>query len=253
MGILAEWAGDTVGDPGVATPPGPFERWAGKLRLSILDGPITSALACVIGDKAISWAKQAQAEHYPELSTDLASIALLSHERQLEQGPGESTASFASRLTYAVQQNQLRGTAMGMLDQLYWLGFTGAIIVQQNGLAHTLSGVPDVSDPTATHVATKLSARPSDGHPWWRFDSVDAHCSRFAVLFDLAAGGIDPVLTTPDNLSRLQRTIAVWKPAKATCVGIYVCRVGRFIGWPLRNVSSTGTVGPSTVDAYSAT
>jgi hypothetical protein len=53
-------------------------------------------------------------------------------------------------------------------------------------------------------------------------------------------------------LANLRRTIKLWRPGKATCVGIYANTVGKFFGWPVRTFGSGGTFGPGEVVAFAA-
>jgi hypothetical protein len=47
----------------------------------------------------------------------------------------------------------------------------------------------------------------------------------------------------PSDLQRLRNVIAKWRPAKATCTGIFVCTKGQFSGWPPGNWSSPPASG----------
>jgi hypothetical protein len=222
-------------------------------------------------------------EHLPQSASDPA-LALIASQTQIEPGPTETSATLADRLVHASLQWQLAGSPLGLLLQLYYSDFTGAVLVQQNGRGVQIDGTPDLDDLGDLTTApswitiTTLGTNPpipasTDGRPaiaggtvpWWEFpvytgapsgtnanmDSAgNQFTSRFAVLFDVAAGATDPQLGTAENLARIQRLIARWRPAKATCVGIYVCTAGRFVGWPVRIVGSGGTVGPSTITTY---
>jgi hypothetical protein len=54
-----------------------------------------------------------------------------------------------------------------------------------------------------------------------------------------------PGLSGPDR-QRLQATLAKWRPAKASCVGVYVCIQGKFMAWPPQT-QATNTMGVCTI------
>lgn len=139
-------------------------------------------------------------------------------DRLLVQGPTESNSNFITRIKTAWGNSpitvpapglptpqpggprsgwSLAGTALQLLEELYWGGFSGAVIVQQNGLAYNLSGAPTagadnsgllVITPTGALTAPLVSTvNPSRsipaGTPWFAFDGNTDLCNRFAVLF----------------------------------------------------------------------
>jgi hypothetical protein len=151
---------------------------------------------------------------YPDYAPSDA-LPNLGGDRKLVQGPAESDANFRIRLKGAWDDWARAGTWLELLVQLYWGGYTGAVIVQQNGLAYSLSGAPTAgADPTAlltvTTCATLSTALTSNVNPptatatgrsipsgtaWWQFAesrSANAnasdtdYCNRFAVLFPSA-------------------------------------------------------------------
>jgi hypothetical protein len=136
----------------------------------------------------------------------------LGGDRKLVQGPAESDASFRIRLKGVWDDWARAGTWLELLVQLYWGGYSGAVIVQQNGLASYLTGAPTAGvDPTALYaevatsslsVALTSNVNPPtvtaagrsipSGNAWWQFaESRSAnpnvsdtdYCNRFAVLF----------------------------------------------------------------------
>lgn len=142
----------------------------------------------------------------------------LGGDRKLVRGPGESKPNLIVRLKGVWDDWARAGTWLELLVQLYWAGFTGAVIVQQNGLAYQLSGAPTPgADPTGLLVITTCSALsvaltssvtpptaavPPQAAlpgraipaltPWWQFaESASAnprvsdtdYCNRFAILF----------------------------------------------------------------------
>lgn len=171
-------------------------------------------------------------------------------DRALIQGPSESNTNFAIRVQDAWGAWSRAGQPAELLEQLYWDGFPGAMLVQQNGLAYSLSGSPTAGvDPTTLLVTTTLSANPtiSGAPPWWMFDTSDSFCSRFAVVFP--GSTFPPSMATAD-LTRLRVIISRWRPAEATCVGIYELTSGRFWGWPIATWGSGLNWGPSTSVAF---
>jgi hypothetical protein len=178
---------------------GPFEKWVRRLRLAWMGSiaaAIWAAFAAILGDRAANWARRAQLEHLPEKALDPQSLSLIGSERQLDQGVDETDAAYATRLTHAVDYWRLAGTAKGLLLQLYFAGYTDAVLIQQNGKSYRLDTL-DADDPTQTDVIkedgpeliapltshTNASATPIPaGEPWYTFDGDIEHCSRFAVL-----------------------------------------------------------------------
>jgi hypothetical protein len=142
-------------------------------------------------------------------------LGILGDELGLDRGPFETDQQYAARLAGAWIAWPYAGTPLGVLVALYWAGFgTGMVVVQQNGLAYTLSGTPvagvdprplltvttalglssqitsNVSPPTVTQHGV---ANPSVGSAGRTipvgeafFASVDGDtdfCSRFFVYF----------------------------------------------------------------------
>jgi hypothetical protein len=169
---------------------------------------------------------------YPDFAPTDA-LPHLGGDRNLTQGPSETNQNFIVRLKTAWGNSPitvpapglpaaqpggpsngwaLAGTWLQLLEELYWGGFSGAVIVQQNGLAFNLSGAPtagadnsvllvrtpcsalsvaltsNVTPPTTTQAGRSIPA----STPWWQFaESRSAnpnvsdtdYCNRFAVLF----------------------------------------------------------------------
>lgn len=175
---------------------GPYEKWATQLRLSWLKGEkgkaILGAWARTLGDISAAWALRGLQQQFPQLA-DVTALPLHGSPSGLPQGPGESDADYALRLTYAVPLRRLTGTWIGLLLALHFEGFTGLVLVQQNGRA------VELDDPAAIDLAeldltdadvidslqliTALGGHPGiDDHPWWTFDDDREYCSRFAIL-----------------------------------------------------------------------
>lgn len=54
----------------------------------------------------------------------------------------------------------------------------------------------------------------------------------------------------PADLARLQGVIRKWRPAKATCVGVYAVAQGSVFGWPVATWGTRTTTGPATIVSY---
>lgn len=278
-------------------------------------------------------------------------LGVIGDELGIDRGPFETDLQYRARLVSAWIAWKYAGTPLGMLVALYWAGFGGGLLVQQNGVGYSLSGTPVAgADSASLLVTTTLSTLNTDLHssvnparsiqagtPWWTFDSNTDFCSRFAVLFPgpalpsafrtdgvatftgvedgspahpwptvtwnnvfadttylvkpgavVVTGGGGGVLVAADaaskttagiriiasapftgtvdviawqaganpfadlhaqDLARLQNVIKKWRPAKATCVGVYALVQGAFWGWPVRTWVG-GYWGPSTVVSF---
>lgn len=144
-----------------------FQTWHASLPIPWLvggpNGQAESAAWPALMDAYVSQLAAARYCSYP----DLAPVDALSHiggDRQLEQGTTEASASLVTRLKAAWDDWARGGTALELLVQLYWGGFSGAIIVQQNGLAYTLSGAPTAGvDPTSLLSIAVLGPNAAQG------------------------------------------------------------------------------------------
>lgn len=235
---------------------GRFERWVRGWRLAF-NGPNFRAymggLAAIIGDRVEAFARQAVLESLPSQAQSSRSLGLIGSDLGIERGPTESDASYRTRLGYAIPLSRLYGTPLGMLLAIYYAEFPGAVLAMQNGTSWTVTGTPDLANivgMTAMPAWVVTTAHPNanppipasaDGRPaitaktipWWTLgDPMDAagnqFASRFAVVFPSTAP--DPALGTTANLLRLQRAIAKWKPAKASCAGIWRLSSGGYYG-----------------------
>jgi len=229
---------------------GPFEKWIQQLRLPWLGTNglrIMGGFATVLGDKSVEWAERGNKEHLPEYASADA-LPLIGSGRRLKQGPTESDADYATRLTKAHDLWAMAGSHIGLLYAMHVDGFDGAVIVQQNGRACTLD-TPIADDPRDSLLVSELGENPNmDDHPWWKFDEDTEFCSRFAVLFP--DGQPSESLATAANLARLRLLVKNWKPGKATCVAFYVLTSGRMWGWPVANWGDPGLVWGGAVTSY---
>ena len=330
-----------------------WEAWVTRLKVSwmgIKAQRIFGAYGYVLGDMTEQWCMQGTLEHLPQYASDPVSIALHADDRQLDTYPGEPSAQLQAREPYWLVINKFRGRGLGLLLGLHFAGFDGAIIVQQNGIALSLTlPLPPFTgnwDPTPNLVITQCSqlatALTSNVTPptwktpgrsipsatkWFFFDNNTDFCSRFAVLFPgplpsyfifgdtgratftasdsasltwsnplsvanypIAVGpavvtdGGGPVSVYADgstetttgvtirasapftgyvdcaavgglnmaDLQRLQGTIFKWRPAKATCTGVYALAQGQYWDWtPTRTWDGVGgTWDPSVVVSF---
>lgn len=226
-------------------PIGRFERWVRGFRLAF-NGPnfraFAGAIAAAVGDRGLAELRQAVRESYPSLANSERSLGLFGSFHGIDRGPAESVASYRERLANYVAQKKLQGKPLGLLVQLHYLGFPGAMIVQQNGLAHQLVtadvNTPDLTEAIATKtppswyvITTLAGAKEVGDHPWWFFDADTDLCHRFGILFP--SGTPDPDLGTSVNLDRLRRTVRRWKAGKSKCAGAWVVSAGDVWDWPV--------------------
>ena len=108
----------------------------------------------------------------------------------LIQGAQESDITFRARCVDKNAQWALAGTWAELLFQLYFtcgLPAGSAFIVQQNGQAYSLTGNPGPTDnPTTLLHIDECGTNPTVDYPtptpWWKFDTRDDLCSRFALV-----------------------------------------------------------------------
>ncbi len=236
---------------------GIYETWARKLRLSFAGagwGRVWGALSKVIGDFGQRDAIAAISERLPDHAQSPESFSFMGADRDIEFGPSEGYPLRRARLVAAVDQHRLDGTPLGLCLALWWAEFYSVYVIQQNGIAHTITGLPNLDDlkllPTVPswYSTSDTGLNPAipasnDGKPaiaagtipWWTIDSgMDAegnqYNSRFVVLFPVG-NSFDG--TDLDQLARIRRVIARWRPAHAKCVSIIDQTSGLIWGWPL--------------------
>lgn len=296
----------------------PYATWMQRNAPTWLQDQYGQAWMAGIGASLDDYAQQYVAgtlASFPDYAPADA-LGVIGDELGLDQGPTETNASYAARLAAAWTYWKLAGTPVGILTAIYFAGFGGGVLVQQNGLAYELSAAPTPgADPTSLIVSVScspliepLTSNVTVGRsipandPWWTFDNNTDFCSRFALLYnspspsfyttgraifsatnsatltwsrpfgdttyltipgkavvtdglpgvtvsldgtsltttgatvnasDAFTGWVDVLawqasatdpfvdIHAPD-LARLQNVIRKWRPAKATCVGVYV-------------------------------
>lgn len=261
---------------------GAFEDWITKLRPSWMGDKARGLLggaAAVLGDQMVTDSQAGLLEQLPRSAQSALSIDLQMSEKQLEPGPSESYALKRERIEKAIDQHRLAGTALGLCLALHYAELYGGFVIQQNGLAFTITSTPVLDDlaalptiPSWFSITTLNNANPAipaspDGHdaipaftvPWWSMSGGDMDAdgnqftSRFIILFP-SSGPFNSVdfVGQPDQLDRIRRVIAAWKPAKATCVEIIDQTGGLIWGWPLtQNWGDPGLVWGGTALIYS--
>lgn len=168
-----------------------YENWITSIPFAWM-GPIArrlwGGLARVVGDWAIDWLKAALDQQHPN-TADEEALPLIGSGRRRYRGRNESVAAFRERLPRSFAEWERAGTALGLLWEMHLEGWTGAVIVQQNGRGFHFDGPIDPNDPRSALVITELGGNPAvGGHPWWTFDNNVEYCSRFAILFPNGAG-----------------------------------------------------------------
>lgn len=188
-----------------AQDPSNFIEWWKNLPIPwLVSGDVGEDEATANGtvvDAQVSLVKQATLARMPGRAPEDA-LAHIGGDRQLLRGPTEASDNYRTRLRTAWDDWARAGTHLELLVQLHWIGFPGAVIVQQNGLSYTLSGPPTAGvDPTSLLVIADTATLTADltssvtpgrsipaGTPWWTFDNNTDFCSRFAILFPLGSG-----------------------------------------------------------------
>lgn len=199
-------------------------------------------------------------------------LPLLGDERQILRGLSEDDATYAERLRKAWESWRLTGTPLGLLRALDTAGFRHAALVQANERAFTLDANGELvittlgTSPWIGSLPVPISPLDDPPRHSWTFTATDLDTepapplrnppgprwftSRFAVLFpdveyNSAEDGHhwDEGLPSINNLGLMRLLIHEWKPAKATCMGIYVVTRGVTWGWPVRTWGDNDTWG----------
>lgn len=170
----------------------------------------------------------------------------LGREYGILQGVSETDTAFSYRMRRYWNAWEFSGTALGILAQLYFQGYTNAYLIQRNGLVFQLNGRPDISNTgDMTDVLTYWDAgnNPVTGQPIFTFNDEYNIASRFTIYLPVPAAWTDiqdpPTNTSSPTISELNiilESINQWKPAKATFDGLIVSNYWT-IGFPKRTIS----------------
>lgn len=160
-------------------------------------------------------------------------------ERRIERGPGESDNAYAERLRTAWEAWETAGSHVGLLNALRHSGYTGAYIVQWNGLYATLDG----SNTLVLGTLGTCYSRDPD-HAGWMFDAADVHWAKFMLVVP------SPVVawTASTAQAAVNAIVRKWKPGKALFEGTALIATGsKALGWPLQTLGSAGNLGGNVV------
>lgn len=205
-----------------------YAKYEPSLVPTPLQDPYGQAFLRAMGlqkDSYVFQAKQAVGYRFPDFAPPDA-LSAIGRERLIDQGidpqlsPSETSAAYAARLKDAWNIWLKGGTAWGMLIALAAQGYTGAHVLQQNGLDFSLSG--------GNLVITTVPIFRS-GDPF----------SRFLVYFPSPPSSWTNIVNPPtpssaptlQELRKLRRIINLWKPACALCYAIGVVTSGAPAYW----------------------
>lgn len=188
-----------------------------------------------VEDALIDRAKQAVKARFPLLAPPDA-LTAIGVERQMPQGPGESSAAYAARLADAWTAWQWSGTAYGLLRAFYSTGYTNVVLAQVlGGLQYTLdAGGNLITSAGGTWTVTFA------GDPFW---------SKFDVIFSQplppawVSGGVPA--STSNEANFIRSLIRLWKPGHATAGRIVIQGAGKLWGTPTTQLwgAATGNWG----------
>jgi hypothetical protein len=209
-----------------------YRAWRCSLVPTTHQRPTGQAFQGALGDvedALIDRAKQAVKARFPLLAPPDA-LTALGVERQLPQGPGESTTAYAARLQGAWLLWPWAGTPYGLLRAFADAGYPNVVLAQPRGARQfTLDA----------NGALVISSGVASADPFW---------SKFTVLFPAplpaAWAGVVPAITSTDA-AYIFDTIRRWKPGHATWDRIIFQTSGKVWGFPVSQVwgAATGTWG----------
>jgi hypothetical protein len=167
-------------------------------------------------------------------------LAAVGAERIIERGPNETDAAYVARLQGAWDTWPWAGTPYGMLQAFKGLGYpnTGVVIAQVRGgrVCSLDAGGNLVVAAAGNALWCTDSLKDPYGSPydqpfWSKFDVI------FVSPF-LASWGAGATLpgSSSDEVNRIRRLIAAWKPAHATCNRIAVLTTSKWWGYPVSQV-----------------
>lgn len=220
--------------------PTSITEWLQNLPIVWLTGNANGAADAAaqgsVYDGQVDLIKQAVEARFPD-TTPADGMPYVGDNFGLIQGISENDAEFRIRCRTAWDQWALSGTWVELLYQLYFtcgIGGSNTYIVQQNGLAYSLSGTPTAGQSPILLLSISLldlnySVGDFSGVPWWTFDNNDDLCARFAVVMLTS----DLPTPTASSESILNVIVNRWKPAKAKYMGLFALTTGLLWGYPI--------------------
>lgn len=179
-----------------------FRSWWKNLGIGwFSEGPAGAAEGDSLGlvlDTEVSKLFQAAMAGFPEKGPADA-LPYIADDSMLIRGiPAlETDQSFGTRLRKRWEQWKYASTPLGLLVQLYYMGYTDAVFAQQNGLAYRLTGAPVLTDLSTTpHEAIVLGPSGLPPQP-----------PRKKILITITTGGV---------LGTMQFTYAVYDGGAAS-------------------------------------
>jgi hypothetical protein len=246
---------------------GEFQAWASKLRIRWMQGSkgrnIIGGIAAIF-DLTTEYAMQSLLEHLPEFASLPANLLTASGLGLVVRDTIDNE-TLRGHLAKHIPFRELSGTMAGILWALDIIGYSDAVLVQQNGRAFRLaspsafvpSGVTSESIPGRDDVVLfiyDLGVNPFfpaylDGHAWFSHDLDFDWCSRFALIFDEPPDNwptpANPPTTTSepsiDEFRLIKRAVDSMRPAKAKFLSITVIQGGVLWDWPVMDWTERAT------------
>src|SRR5690242_10048302 len=113
----------------------PYESWLKANAPTYMQDQYGQAWLGGIGAAMDDYAQQYVAGSlaaFPDYAP-VDALPVIGDELGLDRGPFETDQQYAARLVGAWLAWKYAGTPLGLLVALYWAGFSGGLIVQQNG------------------------------------------------------------------------------------------------------------------------
>jgi hypothetical protein len=219
-----------------------YRQYRTSLMPTTMQRPAGQAFQGALGDvedSLIDRAKQAVKARFPLLAPPGA-LTAIGVERQMPQGPGESTATYAARLVRAWDSWQWAGTPYGLLHAFADAGYPNVVLAQpRGGLQFTLdAGGNLVISSNGTWTPTYV------GDPFWsRFDVVLVPPLPPAWI----AGGVPA--SDSSEAAFIKSTVRLWKPGHARLMRVIIQTGGKLWGTPGAQTwgAATGNWGGSEV------
>lgn len=202
------------------------------IAVSWLNGPIGNALitpmTTMINGLA-SWATNGVWARFPDLAPPDA-LGYIGNDRNLERGPAQTDAGYATQLRKAFDTWRVAGNASTVLRQLaaYFTGIASPPLraVSDSSIWHEYDYVTDAV--TKTIVGTNWTWDGFTGTRWWRgWVVIDSSVAPWAI--DLWAadefwgdGGTWGSTASYDEVISILRVVNKWKPAHVHNVYVIV-------------------------------